>query len=64
MAVTPEQFADCIRTIAQDPDPAEFAVRALVHAADALQHTAYAEGANLIIETLAEIQRRPRQQVI
>lgn len=62
--MTPEQFADCIRVIAQDPDPAEFTVRALVHAVDALQATPYATGANLIIETLAEIQRRPRQQVI
>lgn len=62
--MTPEQFADCIRTIAQDPSPADFTVRALVHAADVLQHTAYSEGGNLIIETLAEIQRRPRQQVI
>lgn len=60
--MTPEQFTACVKVLADDP--AEFVVRALIHAADALQQTQYAEGGALIIEKLAGIQAglKPRPE--
>lgn len=57
MTMTPEIFADCIRAL--KGSPADFTVRALIHAADALQATPYHEGGRLIIKALSEIQERP-----
>lgn len=52
--MTPTQFTSCIQVLSQDP--ADFVVRALIHAADVLQATEYKEGGQLIINKLYEIQ--------
>lgn len=56
--MTPSEFKACIEVLSEQP--ADFVVRALVHAADALQQTPYKEGGALITEALYRIQNQAK----